>query len=84
MRLVPAPRGTGLVAARVPKKVLQMAGVEDVFTSSSALVVFFKVFELNQLLELSFSKGVVRRVVKIRELRLLTFQSKCCCKVMNG
>ena len=35
MRLVPAPRGTGLVAARVPKKVLQMAGVEDVFTSSS-------------------------------------------------
>merc|ERR1712147_364168 len=35
VRLVPAPRGTGLVAARVPKKVLQMAGVEDVFTSSS-------------------------------------------------
>jgi small subunit ribosomal protein S2e len=34
VRLVPAPRGTGIVAARTPKKVLQMAGVEDVFTSS--------------------------------------------------
>jgi len=35
MRLVPAPRGTGLVAARVPKKVLTFAGIEDVFTSST-------------------------------------------------
>jgi len=34
VRLVPAPRGTGIVAARVPKKVLQFAGIEDVFTSS--------------------------------------------------
>jgi len=34
VRLVPAPRGTGIVAARVPKKVLQFAGVEDVYTSS--------------------------------------------------
>jgi len=35
LRLVPAPRGTGIVAARVPKKVLTFAGVNDVFTSSS-------------------------------------------------
>jgi len=34
VRLVPAPRGTGLVAARVPKKVLTFAGIHDVFTSS--------------------------------------------------
>jgi small subunit ribosomal protein S2e len=34
VRLVPAPRGTGLVAARVPKKVLQFAGIQDTFTSS--------------------------------------------------
>jgi small subunit ribosomal protein S2e len=34
VRLIPAPRGTGIVAARVPKKVLQFAGIEDVFTSS--------------------------------------------------
>jgi len=34
LRLVPAPRGTGIVAARVPKKVLQMAGIEDVYTQS--------------------------------------------------
>jgi len=34
VRLVPAPRGTGIVAARTPKKVLQYAGINDVFTSS--------------------------------------------------
>jgi len=34
MRLVPAPKGTGLVAAGVPKKVLQFAGISDVFTQS--------------------------------------------------
>jgi len=34
VRLVPAPRGTGIVAARVPKKLLQLAGIEDVFTQS--------------------------------------------------
>jgi len=34
LRLVPAPRGTGIVAARVPKKLLQLAGIEDVFTQS--------------------------------------------------
>lgn len=34
VRLVPAPRGSGIVAARVPKKVLQFAGIDDVFTSS--------------------------------------------------
>eukprot|EP00184_Porphyridium_aerugineum_P008798 CAMPEP_0184691444 /NCGR_PEP_ID=MMETSP0313-20130426/301_1 /TAXON_ID=2792 /ORGANISM="Porphyridium aerugineum, Strain SAG 1380-2" /LENGTH=290 /DNA_ID=CAMNT_0027149163 /DNA_START=72 /DNA_END=944 /DNA_ORIENTATION=+ len=34
LRIIPAPRGTGLVAARVPKKLLQMAGYEDCFTSS--------------------------------------------------
>jgi small subunit ribosomal protein S2e len=33
-RLVPAPRGTGVVAARAPKKVLQLAGVQDVFSST--------------------------------------------------
>jgi len=33
-RLVPAPRGTGIVAARAPKKVLQLAGVQDVFSST--------------------------------------------------
>ncbi|KAK6937146.1 Ribosomal protein S5, C-terminal [Dillenia turbinata] len=34
VRMVPAPRGAGIVVARVPKKVLQLAGIEDVFTSS--------------------------------------------------
>ncbi|KAK1274978.1 40S ribosomal protein S2-4 [Acorus gramineus] len=31
---LPDRRGSGIVAARVPKKVLQSAGIEDVFTSS--------------------------------------------------
>ena len=35
VRLVPAPRGTGIVAAPVSKKLIQLAGVGDVFTSSS-------------------------------------------------
>ena len=34
VRLIPAPRGAGIVAARVPKKVLSMAGIEDVYTCS--------------------------------------------------
>lgn len=34
VRLVPAPRGSGLVAAPAPKKVLQLAGVQDVYTSA--------------------------------------------------
>jgi len=35
VRLVPAPKGTGIVAARVPKKLLQFAGINDVYTSTS-------------------------------------------------
>ena len=31
--MVPAPRGTGCVAAQVSKKILQFAGVEDVYTT---------------------------------------------------
>ena len=34
MRLIPAPRGTGLVAAPVTKKILSMAGLDDCYTSS--------------------------------------------------
>ncbi|CAM9726452.1 unnamed protein product, partial [Heterosigma akashiwo] len=35
VRLIPAPRGTGLVASPVPKKLLGMAGVEDVYSQST-------------------------------------------------
>lgn len=34
VRLVPAPRGTGLVAAPATKKILSMAGLDDCYTSS--------------------------------------------------
>ena len=35
VRLVPAPRGTGLVSAPVPKKLLSMAGFEDCYTCAT-------------------------------------------------
>ena len=34
VRLIPAPRGTGIVGAPVPKKLLMMAGVHDCYTSA--------------------------------------------------
>jgi len=33
-RLVPAPRGTGIVAAPKPKRLLQLAGINDCYTTS--------------------------------------------------
>jgi small subunit ribosomal protein S2e len=35
VRLVPAPRGTGIVAPPIPKKILHLAGVSDVYTSTA-------------------------------------------------
>ena len=35
VRLIPGPRGTGIVSAPVPKKLLQMAGIEDCYTSAT-------------------------------------------------
>uniref|UniRef100_A0A8C9P0P1 Small ribosomal subunit protein uS5 n=1 Tax=Spermophilus dauricus TaxID=99837 RepID=A0A8C9P0P1_SPEDA len=32
--LIPAPRGTGIVSAPVPKKLLMMAGIDDCYTSA--------------------------------------------------
>jgi len=34
VRLIPAPRGTGLVASPAGKKLMHMAGIEDCYTSS--------------------------------------------------
>ncbi len=34
-RIIPAPRGTGLVASNTPKKVLTLAGINDAYTASS-------------------------------------------------
>jgi len=34
VKLIPAPRGTGIVSAPVPKKLLQMAGIEDCYTQT--------------------------------------------------
>ena len=34
IRLVPAPRGTGIVAGPASKKVLEIAGIQDCYTQS--------------------------------------------------
>jgi small subunit ribosomal protein S2e len=34
VRLIPAPKGTGIVSAPTPKKLLQLAGVQDCYTSA--------------------------------------------------
>merc|ERR1712190_484220 len=34
VRLIPAPRGAGIIAARTPSEVLKLAGIEDVYTRS--------------------------------------------------
>jgi len=34
-RLIPAPRGSGIVASVIPKKLMNMAGIEDVYSSCS-------------------------------------------------
>jgi small subunit ribosomal protein S2e len=34
-RIIPAPKGTGLVAATIPKKVLSFAGVADAYTNAT-------------------------------------------------
>jgi len=35
VRIIPAPRGTGIVAAPAPKKVIEFAGITDAYTSAS-------------------------------------------------
>merc|ERR1712151_592233 len=35
VKLIPAPRGTGIVGAPVSKKLLQFAGIDDCYTSAS-------------------------------------------------
>jgi small subunit ribosomal protein S2e len=35
VRIIPAPRGTGLVASPAPKKVMELAGISDAYTSST-------------------------------------------------
>eukprot|EP01042_Synura_sphagnicola_P000074 gene74-74_t len=35
VRLIPAPRGSGIVASLIPKKLMNMAGIQDVYSSST-------------------------------------------------
>ena len=61
VRLIPAPRGAGIVAARTPKKVLQMAGIEDCYTcsrgSTKTLGNFVKVWQVDTGLEVVSPAG---------------------------
>ncbi|KAL6075558.1 hypothetical protein STEG23_011501 [Scotinomys teguina] len=42
VRLIPAPRGTGIVSAPVLKKLLMVAGIDDCYTSAATLGNFAK------------------------------------------
>lgn len=58
VRLIPAPRGTSLVCAPVPKKLLQMAGIQDCWTAAkgcTATLGNFGSFFMNLLLLNSIS-----------------------------
>jgi len=52
VRFIPASRGTGIVSAPVPKKLLNMAGIEDCYTSArgctATLGNFGKYFTLDE------------------------------------
>uniref|UniRef100_A0A2K5BXW0 Small ribosomal subunit protein uS5 n=1 Tax=Aotus nancymaae TaxID=37293 RepID=A0A2K5BXW0_AOTNA len=39
VRLIPVPRGTGIISAPVPKKLLMMAGIDDCYTSARGCTV---------------------------------------------
>ncbi|RWW14810.1 hypothetical protein GW17_00021392 [Ensete ventricosum] len=68
VRMVPAPRGAGIVAARVPKKVLQFAGIEDVFTSSRG-----STKTLGNFVKVSASSSLLLYFVSCEELWLRPF-----------
>ena len=65
VRLIPAPRGTGLVASPAVKRLLQLAGVQDIYTASSGSTKTLDVTigRLRQKLE---SVGVQEKVVAVR------------------
>lgn len=56
-RIIPAPRGTGLVASKIPKKVLTLAGIQDAYTSSfgSTKTVGNYVFAIKKALEQTYT-----------------------------
>jgi small subunit ribosomal protein S2e len=55
VRLIPAPRGTSLVCAPVPKKLLQMAGIQDCWTAAKGCTATLGNFGLFSITN-SFSK----------------------------
>uniref|UniRef100_A0A2K6DMQ9 Small ribosomal subunit protein uS5 n=1 Tax=Macaca nemestrina TaxID=9545 RepID=A0A2K6DMQ9_MACNE len=52
VRLIPAPRGTGIVSAPVPKKLLMMVGIDDCYTSAQGCTATLGNFHLGTLLPL--------------------------------
>lgn len=81
VRLIPAPRGAGIVAARVPKKVLQMAGIDDCYTASrgstKTLGNFVKVcFGVSQTSSLCLSVSLLTAVESLAE-RLICKSMLC-------
>ena len=64
-RLIPAPRGTGIVAAPASKRLLQLAGVQDCYTQSKGSTA-----TMGNFLKATFA--AVRNSVRIASCRFLT------------
>lgn len=70
VRLIPAPRGTGIVSAPVPKKLLHMAGIDDCYTAASGQTATLGNFGKQQ-----FS---------VLTLLLFKLSCKLCCSLSNS
>ena len=60
VRLIPAPRGTGIVSAPVPKKLLNMAGIEDCYTAATGCTATLGNFGKSSLLVIYISISIER------------------------
>lgn len=58
VRLIPAPRGTGIVSAPVPKKLLQMAGIDDCYTCARGCTATLGNFGMKEYLHFTFKTFV--------------------------
>lgn len=58
--LSPAPKGTGLVASEIPKKILTLAGIEDVYVRT----------EGHTRTSINFSHGLVNALINTSRIRI--------------
>ena len=79
VRLIPAPRGTGLVAAPASKKILAMAGLEDCYSTTRGHSRTTGNFITAVFNAVSASYGSVHKSNHVGESR--NFTGRCCAQV---